>query len=76
MQKHKFSITCSGVPFVEFVPVPPEHKNECIEVSRPGRTERHYTTRRSHWMQKHKFGVTYLGALFMETTPGPLEHEK
>jgi hypothetical protein len=32
---------------------------------RPGRTEMHIVTHRSHQMQKHKFGLTCLGALFL-----------
>jgi hypothetical protein len=35
MQKQKFGIMCPGAFFVESIPVPPEHKKWCIDVSRP-----------------------------------------
>jgi hypothetical protein len=38
-----------------------------IDVSRPGHTEMHYMTRRSHLMQKRKFGVTCPFTLFLES---------
>jgi hypothetical protein len=76
MQKHKFGVTCPGALFVESVPVPPEHEQLCVDVSRPGCTRMHYVTHRSHRMQKYKFGVTCPDMLFMKTAPGPPEHEK
>jgi hypothetical protein len=75
MQKHMFSVTCLDAPFIESIPVPHEHENQCDHVSRPGRTGMHYVTLTSDRMQKHKLGVTCPGAFFMETTPGPLELE-
>jgi hypothetical protein len=69
MQKHKFSITCPSVLFVESVPVPPKQKKLCVDVSGPGRTGMHYVTCGTHWMQKHKFGVTCPIVLFVETGP-------
>jgi hypothetical protein len=43
---------CPGKPFVESVPQLPEHENQYVDVSHPGRTGMHYVARISHWMQK------------------------
>jgi hypothetical protein len=76
MQKHKFSVICPGVLFMESTLVPPLHEKWCVDISRPVRTGMHYVTRRSHRMQKHKVGVMCPSSLFMEAAPGPPEHEK
>jgi hypothetical protein len=76
MQKHKFGTTCPYALFMETAPDPPEHKRECVDVSRPERTEMHYVTGRANRMQKHKFGIKCLDVLFVETAPGPPEHKK
>jgi hypothetical protein len=76
MQKYKFGVMCATMLFVESVPVPPERKKWCIDVSCPERTVMNYVTRKSHRMQKHKFGVTCPDTLFMETAVSPPEHEK
>jgi hypothetical protein len=57
-------------------PGPPELEKLCVHVSRPGRTEMHYVTRRSHQMQKHKFGVTCPSTLLVESVLAPPEHDK
>jgi hypothetical protein len=35
MQKHKFGVTCPDSLSMETTPGPPEHKKECVDVSRP-----------------------------------------
>jgi hypothetical protein len=70
MQNHKFSVTCPDTLFVKSLPVPPEHKNKCIDVSHPGRTGMHYVAHISDRIQKHKFGVTCPDMLFL-TSPTP-----
>jgi hypothetical protein len=75
MQKHKFSVSCPDMVFVESVQVPPEHKKQRVDISRPGCTEIQYVTR-SHWMQKRTFGITCLDIIFVESVPFPPEHEK
>ena len=76
MRKHKFSVTCPVVLFVESEPVPPEHEKLCAEVSCPRLTRMTYVTSISHQRLKHKFSVTVPSALFVESEPVRLEHEK
>jgi hypothetical protein len=71
-----FSVMCPCAPFVESVPVPPEHEKSYVDVSCPGLIGMHYVTHRSHRMKKHKFGLTCSGTLFTETALSPPEHEK
>jgi hypothetical protein len=58
MRKHKFGVACLNALLVESISVTSEHEKECVDVSRPRRTEMHYVTHRSHRMQKHKFDIT------------------
>jgi hypothetical protein len=76
MQKHKFSVRCPSVIFIETTLGPPKHENSCVDISYPGCTEMHYVTRRSNRMQKHMFGVACPRRPFMETALGPTVHEK
>jgi hypothetical protein len=76
MQKHKFSVTCPEVLFVEFIPVPHEDEKLCVDVSRPESTRMHYVTHRTHRMQKQMFGVTCPSALYVESVPVLLENKK
>jgi hypothetical protein len=76
MQKHKFSITCPAVLFVQSIPVPSEHRKYCADVSCLRRTRMHYVTGRSHQMQKYTFGVMCPDALFVESILVAPEYEK
>jgi hypothetical protein len=75
-QKHKISVTCPSVLFVESVPVPPEHEKLCDDISCLEHTEMHYLAHRSHRMKIHKFDITYPNAFFIEFILVPPEHEK
>jgi hypothetical protein len=52
MQKQNFGVTCPGALFIKTAPDSDDHEKLCIHVSRPGHTEMHYVTSRSHQMQK------------------------
>jgi hypothetical protein len=54
--------------FIEIAPGLLEHEKWCVDISHPGRTGKHYMTRRFHLMLKHSFGVMCPGPLFTETT--------
>jgi hypothetical protein len=69
IQKHKFSVTCTIMLFVETTPGPQEHEKYCIHVSRPGCTRKHYKSHRSDQVQKPKLRVTCPSALSIESVP-------
>jgi hypothetical protein len=71
MQKHKFSVTCPGAPFVESAPGPPEHEKYSVDILKSGRTGMHYIARISHRMREHKFRLTCPGALFVVSALSP-----
>jgi hypothetical protein len=76
MQKHKFGVMCTSVLFVESVPVPPQHKKLCIDVSHTGHTGMHCMTRKSHRMQKHKFSIMCPSTFFCGIPTGHTQAQK
>jgi hypothetical protein len=76
MEKHKFGIMCPCALFVESVPVPPQQKKLCIDVSHTGHTGMHCITHNFHRMQKHKFSVMCPDVFFVESLPVAPKHEK
>jgi hypothetical protein len=74
MQK-KLGEMCPDTLFVESVAIPPEHKKECVDVSRSERSRMYYVTHRSHRMQKLKFDIMCLSTFLWNSYRSP-QHEK
>jgi hypothetical protein len=67
MQKHKLSVTCPSMLFMETAPGSHEHEKQFVVVY-PRHTGMRYVSHRSHQMQEHKFSVLCPDMLFIETT--------
>jgi hypothetical protein len=89
MQKHKFGVTCPGVPRMHrnelhdpmcFLPNPyrfhPSMKTSAMMFHGSDASECCTRPIDPNGCKKHKFGLTCFGVLFVESAPVPTEHEK